>query len=302
MFRKELNHFLSDGWVDFGNVLDKKKCKFISQKVLKSRPWNESLFRSYNDVFNNERHLNVSPQKNKNNLAEKYNLNFIENNFKIQTVLENILGSGYDIILKKFVVSVPETIIPKWLRPIVEKKLDGNLAQYIKPEYRDISYFSGIDYHMDLLDYSDFYGDYITLYVYLTDVNNDQSPLNVIDKSHEFGATHFPHFLKKNKDKIKYSFNGKNYKTFDNNVLLSKAGRAYLWSALTLHGTKKSLKNKPRIALRYSIKRSKNKKKIFLIDKVYNGLKIRLNNKTRVDIKINKNNLIKRRKLRRFLT
>jgi len=53
MFRKELNHFLSDGWVDFGNVLDKKKCKFISQKVLKSRPWNESLFRSYNDVFNN---------------------------------------------------------------------------------------------------------------------------------------------------------------------------------------------------------------------------------------------------------
>ena len=74
--------------------------------------------------------------------------------------------------------------------------MDGNLAQYIKPEYRNISYFSGIDYHMDLLDYANFNGDYITLYIYLTDVTGNQSPLNIISKSHIYGATHFPHYLK----------------------------------------------------------------------------------------------------------
>ena len=39
---------------------------------------------------------------------------------------------------------------------------------------------------MDLLDYANFNGDYLTIYVYLTDVNSNQSPLNIINKSHFF--------------------------------------------------------------------------------------------------------------------
>ena len=55
---------------------------------------------------------------------------------------------------------------------------------------------------MDLLDYPNFDGDYITLYVYLTDVDNSQSPLKLVENSHKFGPTRFPHYLKKNKEKI----------------------------------------------------------------------------------------------------
>ena len=205
--KKILNKFMRDGWLDLGCILDKKKCSLLANKVLKSRPWNKSIFRTYKDVFDNPRHLNVIPKRNGFNLAEKYDLSFIENNKNLNYFLESILGKDYEIILKKFVVSAPNSIIPTWLKPIVKKKLDGNLAQYIKPEFRNISYFSGIDYHMDLLDYANFNGDYITIYIYLTDVASNQSPLNIINRSHVYGATHFPHYLLPiNLKKVKQSY------------------------------------------------------------------------------------------------
>lgn len=304
MIKKNLlKNFINYGWLDLGCLLDKKKCNLLANKVLKSRPWDESIFRDYEEIFNNPRHLNVSPKKNGYNLAEKYDLSFIENNKILNNLLKSILGDDYEIILKKFVVSAPNTMIPKWLKPIVEKKLDGNLAQYIKPEYRNISYFSGIDYHMDLLDYANFNGDYITLYIYLTDVAGNQSPLNIISKSHIYGATHFPHYLKKTKNSntLLYSATGNKYDKFDKKKLISKKGRIYLWSALTIHGTTKSTNKNPRVALRYSIKKNKNNRSECLIDKLYNNLKIRLDHKTRTDLSYKGKKIIKHKKIRRFL-
>ena len=304
MIKKNLlENFINNGWLDLGYLLDKKKCNLLASKVLKSRPWNQSIFREYEDIFDNPRHLNVSPKKNGYNLAEKYDLRFIENNETLRNFLESILGKDYEIILKKFVVSAPNSMIPEWLKPIVEKKLDGNLAQYIKQEFRNISYFSGIDYHMDLLDYANFNGDYITIYIYLTDVNANQSPLNIINKSHVYGATHFPHYLKKtkNSNKLLYSASGNNYGKFDKKKLISKKGRVYLWSALTIHGTTKSTNKKPRVALRYSIRKNKDNKSECLIDRLYNNLKIRLDHKTRTDILSKGKKTVKHKKIKRFL-
>ncbi len=295
--------FLANGWLDLGYSIDKKKCVSIANKVLKSRAWDKTIFRSYDDIFKNPRHTNVTPKKNGFNLAETFDLSFIENNKNLINCLNLILGKNYEIILKKFVVSAPNQIIPKWLKPIIENKLDGNLAQYIKPELRNISYFSGIDYHMDLLDYANFNGDYLTIYVYLTDVNSNQSPLNIINKSHIYGATHFPHYLKKNKqlNKVSYSKDGKKYQKFDKKKLISDKGRVYLWSALTLHGTVKSSSKKPRVALRYSIRKNKNNKSECLIDKLYQNLKFRLNHKTRTDIISKGVKTVKHKKIKRFL-
>ena len=160
-------YFLENGWSQIDLTIDKKKYDIISNEVINSRPWNEEIFRTYDDVFNNPRHIDISVKKNNFNLAENLNLDFIEKNFEFnQVTLITTPGNDYEVILKKFVVSMPEHIIPKWLNPILEKKLDGNLAQYIKPKFRDISYFSGIDYHMDLLDYPNFDGDYLTVYIY----------------------------------------------------------------------------------------------------------------------------------------
>ena len=46
-----LDQFLKSGYINFGTILDKKKCRLISSKVLKGRPWNSKIFRSYNDIF-----------------------------------------------------------------------------------------------------------------------------------------------------------------------------------------------------------------------------------------------------------
>jgi hypothetical protein len=303
MIDDKLKKFLKDGWLDLGYSLNVNKCKLLADKVLKSRPWDESIFRSYKDINENPRHANVVPTKNGYNLAEKYDLDFIENNTNLKKILNQILGKNYEIILKKFVVSAPKQIIPEWLEPIIDKKLDGNLAQYIKPEFRDISYFSGIDYHMDLLDYANFNGDYLTLYIYLTDVNSKQSPLNIINKSHIYGATHFPHFLKKTNqlNKLFYSSDGKKFQKFNKKKLLSKKGRVYLWSALTIHGTIKSLATKPRVALRLSIRKNQNNNSRCLIDKLYENLNIRLNHNTRTDIKFKNSKIIRRKRIKRFL-
>ena len=58
-----LDQFLKSGYINFGTILDKKKCRLISSKVLKGRPWNSKIFRSYNDIFKNPRHHNVAPKK-----------------------------------------------------------------------------------------------------------------------------------------------------------------------------------------------------------------------------------------------
>ena len=298
-----IDQFKKTGYLNFGEVLDKKKCKEISSKLLKKRPWNQSIFRTYEDIFENPRQLNVAPKKNGFNLAENLDLNFIEKNPIIQQTLLEILGDNYECILKKFVVSTPNKIIPNYLKKTVTSKLDGHLAQYLKPKYRDISYFSGIDYHMDLIDYPNFDGDYVTLYVYLTDVDKKQSPLQIIENSHKLGPSTFPHFLKKskNKKKIFYSKNGKKYDKFDLTSLEGKSGSVYLWSALTLHGTRASNSSKPRVALRYSFKK-KNKNKKTVIDEIYKNFKqLYLKNSTRSDIKVRKKT-VKQIKVGRFLT
>ena len=190
-------------------------------------------------------------------------------------------------------VSPPQSIMPDWLKKISEKRLDGHLAQYVKPEFRDISYFSGIDYHMDLIDYPDFDGDYLTVYVYLTDVDESYSPLHIIPKSHRLGPTLFPHNLKKtnNENTIQYSKNNKDYDTFEVRKLTEEKGSVFLWSALTIHGTKLSNALKPRVSVRYTFK--KKSSSVGLIDELYKDLKsISLKKITRDDIKLQKKSVV----------
>ena len=63
-----------------------------------------------------QQYKKTNPGKGKFNLAEKFDLNFIENNKEIKSILNNILGKDYEIVIKKFVVAVPESWIPSWLK------------------------------------------------------------------------------------------------------------------------------------------------------------------------------------------
>ncbi len=271
-----LENFLKKGIIEFGSVIDKKKCKEIHDEVVRSRDLSSNLFRTEKDFLDNPDPKKTNPGRGKNNFAEKFNLSFIENNPVVRKSIDSLVGEDHEILLKNFVIGVPDSWIPNWLKKKTEKQLAANLGSYIKPEYRDVTYFRGIDFHMDLIDHANSIGNNITIYLYLNDVTDQMSPLNVVEGSHIFGATKFPHFLRNNeKDSIEYGSNDKNFKKFNKRIFTAEAGSLYLWSSFILHGTQPQQCDTPRISLRYDIKPNK-KNKNSLINKFLKGIKGKL--------------------------
>ena len=168
--RDFLKSFEDKGIIDFGQILSSQKCLETLNIIRESRSWSDQLFRSYEDVRDNPQFKKVNPGRGVSNFAEKLDLSFIEKDSLVKETLDEILGKDYEIILKKFVVGVPDSWLPDWLKPIISKNLTANLGEYIKTEFRDVTYFRGIDFHMDLIDHPGKAGDYVTLYVYLDNV------------------------------------------------------------------------------------------------------------------------------------
>ena len=256
-----LNSFLSQGVIEFGSIIDKKKCKQVHDEVVRSRDLSRNLFRSEEDYLNNPDPKNNNPGRGKCNFAEKFDLSFIENHPVVKKNIDLLAGEDHEIILKNFVIGVPESWVPDWLKEKTKKQVAANLGSYIKPEYRDITYFRGLEFHLDLIDHPNTIGDNLTVYVYLNDVTEEMSPLNVVPGSHIFGATKFPHFLRNNTDNsIEYGSNEKNFQQFSKKVIPAETGSIFLWSHLTLHGTQPQRCDTPRISIKYDIKPNKNNK------------------------------------------
>ena len=142
------------------------------------------------------------------------------------------------------------------------------MGAFIQEKYRDITYFRGIDFHQDIVDHPES-ADFITVYVYLHDVDSNQSPLFVIKNSHVFGADTFPHeiSLEGRSNEVSYTHrDGRNIR-LPLTELTGMGGSMYIWSAYTLHGTQPESSNSPRISLRYLIKANKNRRsKVFIDD------------------------------------
>lgn len=260
---EKLKYFVDNGFIKLDNLLDKRKCAEIYENIKNNRNWGVNLFQSEQDFLNEfkDKPFNkINPGKGIQNLVDEYNLDFIEKNNSVIQVLNKILGVDYEIILSKFVVAVPE----KWMPDYVKKRSDSNYNQYMKKEYRNVSYFRGIDYHMDSIDWENQDNQFITMYIYLNKVDKFMSPLNIIKKSHVFGHSSFPHFIKDHPTKkyLEYSHNNKNFKKFEKEMLIGEAGSIFLWTSNTLHGTAPSLSEKEnfRISLRYLIKKNRNSK------------------------------------------
>ena len=253
--------FLDSGFVNLGNIVDEDKCKELMESLHEIRSFEQKFFKENIFVDENDSDVNimergVGPGPGRN-LVEKVNLDFIENNKELKKTLSEILGSDYKIMTKKFVMGIPQNMIPEW---ILEKTKDVgsvNLCAYVKPEYRDMTYFHGIDFHQDIIDHKERKGDFVTLYVYLEDVTENMSPLFVVPNSHIFGATIFPHEIEiENQEKLTYgNRNGKKEK-LSFQMLTGKTGTVYFWSEYSLHGTQPTIKTDvARISLRYLIER-----------------------------------------------
>ena len=264
--------FLDNGVMSIRNQLDQSKCKILYNNIFNYYNWGKNIFRSKKDFLSNPTFIKTNPGRYKNNLALKYDLSFVEKNKYFKKILFDILGTKYEIILKKFVVAVPETWVPKWLKRKVKKQLIPNLGNYLLPKFRECSYFRGIDYHMDLLDQKNDSSKYkyITLYVYLNQVSKKMSPINILEKSHESGVQKFPHNIKKyTASKIKMD----NKRILKNRLLVGNPGDFFVWSCFNLHGTKPNLHNEPRISIRYTIRKKNESKSKTLINQLYKRIK-----------------------------
>ena len=171
----DLEHeFLQEGVIDLGPIIDIDQCSNLKKQFNKIRPidaqfFKEKVFLKESEFDPEKSHYGTGPGPGRN-LTERVNLDFIEKNPIIQETLSKVLGSDYKIIGKKFVMGLPENMIPDWINKRSKNLGFVNLCALVRPEFRDMTYFHGIDYHMDLVDHENRIGDFITLYVYLENV------------------------------------------------------------------------------------------------------------------------------------
>ncbi|HEX4095567.1 MAG TPA: hypothetical protein VHX64_02505, partial [Caulobacteraceae bacterium] len=147
---------------------------------------------------------------------------------------------------------VPRAWLPGWLISRIEGNPVNNLGAYVKPGFRDITYFYGIDFHQDLIDHPAREADFVTLYVYLHEVERHDAPLFLLENSHQFGGTIFPHKLKREWEGYWSYGDGRGQECRARQVMLTGgAGFAAMWHACTLHGTQPDAADRERISMRY---------------------------------------------------
>ena len=249
--------FVERGYHLFPRAVSPAAAGQLLATVRSQRRFDESLFLSEAEFDANPTWRGVNPCPGRN-LLDSFEpmLGFVEQDSQIVEALGALLGEGYRILNRKFVCGVPATVIPQWLKDRILGNPVNNLGPYVKPEFRDITYFYGIDYHQDLIDFPDRPADMITLYVYLHPVTLRDAPLHLLEGSHALGATVFPHDLRKLDDGAwRYGAGVRGAIDCPQLKLTGDAGFAAMWHGCTLHGTQPDDGDEERISLRYLLTR-----------------------------------------------
>jgi hypothetical protein len=260
----ELDALLRDGIYDFGSIIDVAGASAIHSKALASRQFGPALFSTEKEYHDDPRHWGVNPRDG-HNFIEHFSeeLHCIEQHPLLREALTRMLGSGYEIHNKKFVCAIPDEWLPPYLLRITATTAINNLGAYVRPEFRDITYFRGIDFHQDVIDWPAWNPErrthqFLTLYVYIHDVTKQDAPLVVLPGSHRFGATRFPHTLTLlNDGRWHYDDGLGRGMDCEPRVLTGSTGNASLWHSCLLHGTQQRSVGGCRLSLRYILQRTK---------------------------------------------
>ena len=251
-----MNDFLENGFYEFPRGLDAGAARALSRALRAQRKFDGTLFMEEGAYRANPVHLGVNPKPGRN-ILEQFagELDFVERDPVLVETLTAVLGHGYEILLKKLICGVPRSAVPEWVGKETADVMVNNLGPYIRPEYRDVTYFMGIDYHQDIIDWRNHPPDFVTLYVYLEPVGPEDAPLHILPKSHQLGATTFPHKVAGTGNAIRYgNDDGSETLTTSKKVLVGGAGYVAFWHSFLLHGTQPVCSGNARISLRYLIK------------------------------------------------
>jgi hypothetical protein len=249
--------FIQDGAHRFGDILDPRPCQDLLAEIRATRRFDESLFLSEAAFDADPHYTGVNPRPGRN-LLERFEdrLGFVEHAPQIVEALTAVLGQGYEILNKKVVCGVPASAVPPWLKARIHGNPVNNLGAYVLPEHRDVTYFYGIDFHQDLIDYKDREADFVTLYIYLHPVTRSDAPLFLLEGSHRLGGAVFPHDLTPAGPEAWTYRNPPHGETLvRQRILTGGAGYAAMWHACTLHGTQPDAADHERISLRYLVAR-----------------------------------------------
>lgn len=248
--------FIARGYHVFGEGVDPTAASGLLAKIRALRTFDADLFLSEAEFDADPQYIGVNPAPGRN-LLERFedDLAFVEKDPAIVAAVSALLGDDYEILLKKLICGVPASVVPDWLKARIAGNPVNNLGAYVRPPFRDITYFYGIDFHQDLIDYKDREADFLTLYIYLHDVGAHDAPLFLLEDSHKLGGTLFPHDLTKNADGWLYR-DGRGHEVQTRQHLLTgKTGYAAMWHACTLHGTQPDAADNERLSLRYLLAR-----------------------------------------------
>lgn len=249
--------FIRDGAHLFAGPVDQAACSDLLARIRATREFGANLFLSEAEFDADPQYTGVNPKPGRN-LLESFDdhLGFVERAPQIVEAITTLLGPDYEILNKKVVCGVPAASVPDWLRARILGNPVNNLGAYVRPQYRDVTYFYGIDFHQDLIDYKDREADFLTLYVYLHPVTRADAPLYLLEGSHRLGGSVFPHNLTRIGDSDWLYRNGEHGEVVARQrVLTGDTGFAAIWHACTLHGTQPDAADHERISLRYLVAR-----------------------------------------------
>ena len=263
-------NFLTNGYQIKSNFFQSKDCKSLLKKVITSRNF-ENIWLNENEYKNNKILKTVNPRPGRN-LIEKLDTSFIFSNTRFIKLLNQVMGEYWKVLDYKFVVALEKNMVPNWVRKITKNTFIPNMGRFIKEEFRDITYFRGIDFHQDIIDFPHKKSDFATFYIYLDKVDRNSSPLILFPKSHIYGAKTFPHKIKKENSFYRYYKNSKNSIKMKPKSLIGNPGTMYFWHPCILHGTQPTFKDKFRISIRILIEKNQLKGN-YLIDKLNKKVK-----------------------------
>ncbi len=246
------DHIDKSGYHVFENGVDADDAAGLLAAIRQTRAFDASLFLSEAEFDANPQYTGVNPREGRN-LLDTFDdyLGFVEQDPAIVDGLSAVLGEGYELLNRKIVCGVPASAVPCWLKRRITDNPVNNLGAYVRPPYRDVTYFYGIDFHQDLIDFKDREADFVTLYVYLHPVGQHDAPLFLLEDSHSLGATQFPHDLTRSAEGFTYSDRAGATIPTPQKMLVGDAGYAAIWHPCTLHGTQPDAADNERLSLRY---------------------------------------------------
>ncbi|HEX4181017.1 MAG TPA: phytanoyl-CoA dioxygenase family protein [Caulobacteraceae bacterium] len=248
-----VDDFIEGGRHLFDSPVNPLEAGRLLAKLRADRHFDHRLFLSEAEFDADPLYVGVNPKPGRN-LLERFEgeLGFVEQSPQIVAALGALLGEDYQLINRKVVCGVPAQSVPDWLRARIAGNPVNNLGAFVKPQYRDVTYFYGIDFHQDLIDFKGRDADFVTLYIYLHPVTRMDAPLFLLEGSHRLGATVFPHDLAQDGFEHWRYRDGRGGETrVRQRILTGDVGSAALWHACTLHGTQPDAADHERISLRY---------------------------------------------------